>query len=210
MNSPGAGTATGTVEFFANGTSLGTATLSDGQATLSVVLPTAVNSITAQYSGSSDLQSSTSTPSRSPSVRQRSSGSTRSICLRSAGRPLRPSSRAGQPARQGRLAQQGRQRDRQQPGGECIPDSEQLRTIPGRAANHQTGEPNPQRGQVHSHQRAGCNLRFPTLLRRERRITRGLPDVTRDRRTRSADSGVRSADFNCKREFRAPKSPTNY
>ncbi len=62
VNSPGAGSATGTVEFFANGTSLGTATLSDGKATLSVVLPTAVNSITAQYSGSSVLQSSTSTP----------------------------------------------------------------------------------------------------------------------------------------------------
>ena len=62
VNSPGAGTATGTVEFFANGTSLGTATLSGGQASLSVVLPTAVNSITAQYSGSPDLQSSTSTP----------------------------------------------------------------------------------------------------------------------------------------------------
>ena len=61
VNSPGAGTATGTVEFFANGTSLGTATVSNGQATLSVVLPIAVNSITAQYSGSSDLQSSTST-----------------------------------------------------------------------------------------------------------------------------------------------------
>ena len=61
VTSPGAGTATGTVEFFANGTSLGTATLNNGQATLSVVLPIAVNSITAQYSGSSDLQTSTST-----------------------------------------------------------------------------------------------------------------------------------------------------
>ncbi len=62
VNSPGAGTATGTVEFFANGTSIGTATLNNGKAALSVVLPTAVNSITAQYSGSPDLQTSTSTP----------------------------------------------------------------------------------------------------------------------------------------------------
>ena len=62
VNSPGAGTATGTVEFFANGTSLGTATLNNGQATLSVVPPVAINSITAQYSGSSDLQTSTSAP----------------------------------------------------------------------------------------------------------------------------------------------------
>jgi trimeric autotransporter adhesin len=62
VNSPGAGTASGTVQFFADGTSLGTATLSGGQASLSVVLPIAVNSITAQYSGSSVLESSASTP----------------------------------------------------------------------------------------------------------------------------------------------------
>jgi hypothetical protein len=62
VSSPGAGTASGTVDFFANGSSLGTATLSGGQATLSIVLPAAINSITAQYSGSSLLQSSASTP----------------------------------------------------------------------------------------------------------------------------------------------------
>jgi trimeric autotransporter adhesin len=61
VTSPGAGTATGTVEFFANGVELGTAAVSNGVASLSVVPPVAINSITAQYLGSSNLQTSTST-----------------------------------------------------------------------------------------------------------------------------------------------------
>ena len=58
--SPGAGTPTGTVEFLANGSSLGTSTLTAGQATLSVVLPIGVDSITAQYSGDAKFATSTS------------------------------------------------------------------------------------------------------------------------------------------------------
>ena len=60
VTSPGAGTVTGTVEFFANGVELGIATVTNGVASLSVVPPVAINSITAQYLGSSDLQTSTS------------------------------------------------------------------------------------------------------------------------------------------------------
>jgi trimeric autotransporter adhesin len=61
VTSPGAGTATGTVEFFANGTELGVATISGGVASLTIVPPVAINSITAQYLGSPTLESSTST-----------------------------------------------------------------------------------------------------------------------------------------------------
>jgi trimeric autotransporter adhesin len=59
--SPGAGTLSGHVTFFANGTSLGTANVSGGKATLSVALPIANDSITAQYSNDPNFQSSTST-----------------------------------------------------------------------------------------------------------------------------------------------------
>ncbi len=58
--SPGAGTLTGQVTFFANGSSLGTANVSGGQATLSVALPIANDSITAQYVNDPNFQSSTS------------------------------------------------------------------------------------------------------------------------------------------------------
>jgi trimeric autotransporter adhesin len=58
--SPAVGTPTGTVEFLADGSSLGTATLSAGQATLSVVLPIGTDSVTAQYSGDSNFAFSTS------------------------------------------------------------------------------------------------------------------------------------------------------
>ena len=58
--SPAVGTPTGTVEFLANGLSLGTATLSAGQATLSVVLPIGTDSITAVYSGDTNFATSTS------------------------------------------------------------------------------------------------------------------------------------------------------
>jgi hypothetical protein len=50
----------GQVTFFANGTSLGTANVSGGQATLSVALPIANDTITAQYSNDPNFQSSTS------------------------------------------------------------------------------------------------------------------------------------------------------
>jgi len=59
--SPGAGTPTGTVEFLANGSSLGTSTIAAGKATLSVALPIGFDSITAQYSGDSHFATSTST-----------------------------------------------------------------------------------------------------------------------------------------------------
>ena len=58
--SPGVGVPTGTVEFFNNGSSIGTATLSGGKATLTATLPIVVNSITAQYSGDTNFSSSTS------------------------------------------------------------------------------------------------------------------------------------------------------
>jgi autotransporter-associated beta strand protein len=64
--SPGAGTPTGTVQFFDNGTLLGTSTLSDGKASLSVVLSIGANSITAQYSGDSNFESSTATAVAAP------------------------------------------------------------------------------------------------------------------------------------------------
>ncbi len=58
--SPGAGVPTGTVEFLSSGTSIGTATLSGGKATFTTTLPISVNLITAQYSGDSNFNSSTS------------------------------------------------------------------------------------------------------------------------------------------------------
>ena len=59
--SPLTGTPTGTVEFYNGTTSLGSATLTDGVATLApMALPTGANSITAQYSGDSTFTSSTS------------------------------------------------------------------------------------------------------------------------------------------------------
>ena len=63
--SPGAGTPTGTVQFFNNGTSLGTAAVSNGQASISVVLPINSNAITAQYSGDSTSRAARRRPSRS-------------------------------------------------------------------------------------------------------------------------------------------------
>ena len=59
--SPGAGSPTGTVQFLSNGTSIGTATLSGGNASVTTTLPIAANTITAQYSGDSNFSSSTST-----------------------------------------------------------------------------------------------------------------------------------------------------
>ena len=53
---------TGTVEFFNNGSSIGTGTLSGGKTTLTTTLPVTVNSITAQYSGDTNFSVSTSTP----------------------------------------------------------------------------------------------------------------------------------------------------
>ena len=61
VTGPGSGTATGTVEFFADGIELGMATLSGGVASLKIVPPVAINSVTAQYLGSSSLEGSTST-----------------------------------------------------------------------------------------------------------------------------------------------------
>ena len=46
--------------FFANGSSLGTANVSGGKATLSVALPIANDSITAQYANDPNFQNSTS------------------------------------------------------------------------------------------------------------------------------------------------------
>ena len=61
-NSPGAGTPTGTVQFFNGTTPLGTGTLSNGTATItSTTLPQGTNSITAQYLGDSNFNGSTST-----------------------------------------------------------------------------------------------------------------------------------------------------
>ena len=60
MVSPGAGTLSGKVTFFANGASLGTAPVSGGTATLSVALPIANDSITAQYGNDPNFQNSTS------------------------------------------------------------------------------------------------------------------------------------------------------
>jgi autotransporter-associated beta strand protein len=58
--SPGAGTLSGKVTFLANGASLGTANVSGGTATLSIALPIAHDSITAQYSSDPNFQNSTS------------------------------------------------------------------------------------------------------------------------------------------------------
>ncbi|WP_244884921.1 Ig-like domain repeat protein [Singulisphaera acidiphila] len=58
---PGAGTPTGLVEFFSGSISLGTATLSDGVATLQTsALPLGVSSITVQYQGDPNFTASTS------------------------------------------------------------------------------------------------------------------------------------------------------
>ncbi len=59
--SPGAGTPTGTVEFFSGATSLGTATLSSGTATLqSTTIPTGTDTLTAKYKGDTNFAASTS------------------------------------------------------------------------------------------------------------------------------------------------------
>jgi hypothetical protein len=56
------GTPAGTVTFLADGTSIGTGTLSNGVATLATSqLPVKANSITASYAGNTDFKSSTST-----------------------------------------------------------------------------------------------------------------------------------------------------
>ncbi len=61
VQSPGAGTPTGTVTFFNGSTSLGNGTVSSGTATLATSsLPIGTNSITAQYTGSPNFASSTS------------------------------------------------------------------------------------------------------------------------------------------------------
>jgi len=58
---PGAGTPTGTVQFFEGVTSLGAGTIASGQATLSISsLSVGVNSITAVYSGDTNFTASTS------------------------------------------------------------------------------------------------------------------------------------------------------
>ncbi|WP_422928206.1 beta strand repeat-containing protein [Singulisphaera sp. PoT] len=60
--SPGTGTASGTVEFFSGTTSLGTATLAGGVATLKPTnIPVGTNSITAHYQGDTNFTASTST-----------------------------------------------------------------------------------------------------------------------------------------------------
>jgi autotransporter-associated beta strand protein len=58
--SPGAGSPTGSVEFLNNGTSIGTATLSGGVATLTTTLPITLNSITAEYLGDNNFKSNVS------------------------------------------------------------------------------------------------------------------------------------------------------
>jgi trimeric autotransporter adhesin len=74
--SPGAGTATGTVEFFNGSTDLGTGTLSNGVATLdTTALPVGSDSVTADYSGDNNFTSSTSTAVTVP-VTQASSTTT--------------------------------------------------------------------------------------------------------------------------------------
>lgn len=63
ITAPGSGTLTGTVEFFDGLTSIGTANISSGVATLSSsALAVGTHSITAVYSGSSDFLPSTSPP----------------------------------------------------------------------------------------------------------------------------------------------------
>jgi autotransporter-associated beta strand protein len=58
--SPGTGTPTGTVEFLVNGSSVGTSTINNGKATLSVVPPIGVDAVTAQYLGNGNFATSTS------------------------------------------------------------------------------------------------------------------------------------------------------
>jgi hypothetical protein len=59
--SPGAGTPTGTVTFFAGATSLGTATLAGGVATLATdAIPVGTNGITARFEGDTNFTTSTS------------------------------------------------------------------------------------------------------------------------------------------------------
>jgi large repetitive protein len=61
-NGPGSGTPTGAVTFLSNGVAIGTATLSNGAASLAVTtgLPAGTDSITAAYSGDNNFSSSTS------------------------------------------------------------------------------------------------------------------------------------------------------
>ena len=64
VNPPGAGTATGSVEFFDGAASLGTGTLSGGTASVtSAALAVGAHTITAQYLGSADFTGSTSAAS---------------------------------------------------------------------------------------------------------------------------------------------------
>jgi hypothetical protein len=61
VTSPGAGTPSGTVQFFNGTTSLGSGTVTNGVATLNVTsLPIGANSITANYQGSANFSASTS------------------------------------------------------------------------------------------------------------------------------------------------------
>ena len=70
--SPGAGTPTGSVEFFSGTTDLGPGTLDDGVATLTTsALTTADTALTATYGGDSNFTSSTS-PAVSVDVTQAS------------------------------------------------------------------------------------------------------------------------------------------
>jgi hypothetical protein len=59
---PGSGTPTGTVDFFSNGQLLGSATLTNGTATLSTALPAGADTITATYEGDANFNTATSPP----------------------------------------------------------------------------------------------------------------------------------------------------
>jgi autotransporter-associated beta strand protein len=75
--SPGAGTPSGTVQFFSGSTSLGNGTFSAGVATLQTSsLPLGANAITAAYSGSTNFKASTS-----PAVNQQVNSRTATIAL---------------------------------------------------------------------------------------------------------------------------------
>ncbi len=177
--SPGAGTATGTVEFFANGTDLGTAALKNGVASLSVVPPVAINSITAQYLGSANLQTSTST---AITVRVGTANEQwlNQVYLVELGRAPTHAELTSDVGQLGRGASRKAIVTRIANSAEATAYmvQERLPAVPGRATDRQGDTPNPRRGTENAHERAGRHSRFRALLRTERRRSVQLPRGT--------------------------------
>ena len=161
VTGPGSGTATGTVEFFANGADIGTASLSGGVATLSVVPPLAINSITAEYLGSSNFESSTST-AITVTVGTGKQQWLNQVYLIELGRAPTQSEVAKAVAKldKGVSRKAITTATCQQPGRNSMARYERFPAVPGRATVRQGHPPNPGAGKANPHQRFGGNPRF--------------------------------------------------